>query len=335
MRKYTTWSLKGIDVSAYNKITDFNAVKNAGVEFAIVKIIRKDLTPDKAFEYHWEGFQNAGIVIQGVYNYSYATTVAKAISDAKKVIEILNGRKTMVWLDVEADCQKNLGATLIEIIKAYASVIHDAGLEFGIYTGRSFYNSYLKPYASMFDYPMWVARYPSSEDTDFGAIPNFMNYPDIKKTTYGWQYSSKGIIKGISGHVDLDIWFVGIEASTFVPSETKPESNDYISKGFKEDLAVSLGLSKTAPASTILDKTVTISSTKNKYHASVTALERLMKTYGYYTGEIEADLGKKPNFGNGMHKATCLFQANIAGFKKPDGEWTTRNTSYKQALGLR
>jgi hypothetical protein len=34
--------------------------------------------------------------VQGVYNYSYATTVAKARSDAKRVLAILGNRKPII-----------------------------------------------------------------------------------------------------------------------------------------------------------------------------------------------------------------------------------------------
>lgn len=39
--------MKGIDVSSYQGTIDWGKVKWAGVQFAILKIIRKDLNPDK------------------------------------------------------------------------------------------------------------------------------------------------------------------------------------------------------------------------------------------------------------------------------------------------
>ena len=39
--------MKGIDVSSYQGTIDWNKVKWAGVQYAIIKIIRKDLNPDK------------------------------------------------------------------------------------------------------------------------------------------------------------------------------------------------------------------------------------------------------------------------------------------------
>ena len=101
--------MKGIDVSSYQGSIDWSKVKWAGVQFAILKIIRKDLNPDKTFEQNWKGCTDAEMPIQGVYNYSYATTVGKAKTDAQRVSEGLAGRKTCVWLDVEDRCQQGLG----------------------------------------------------------------------------------------------------------------------------------------------------------------------------------------------------------------------------------
>ena len=68
---------KGIDVSSYQGNIDWSKVKWAEVQFAILKIIRKDLNPDKTFEQNWKGCTDVGMPIQGVYNYSYATTVGQ------------------------------------------------------------------------------------------------------------------------------------------------------------------------------------------------------------------------------------------------------------------
>ena len=198
---------KGIDVSGWNVVADYNAAAADNVEFAILKVIRKDLNPDKLFEIHWDGFRKAGVPIKGVYNYTYATYEGKYRSDAMRVVEVLAGRKTKVYLDIEDKILRGLGIELIHGIRAYADVIEAAGLEFGIYTYLSFYNSYLKPYEDMLPYSIWIARYPSSENMDNDIDPDLTKCPDIGKKVEGWQYSSKGQVNGINGYVDLNVWF--------------------------------------------------------------------------------------------------------------------------------
>ena len=51
--------MKGIDVSSYQGTIAWGKVKWAGVQFAILKIIRKDLNPDKTFEQNLQGCTEA------------------------------------------------------------------------------------------------------------------------------------------------------------------------------------------------------------------------------------------------------------------------------------
>ncbi len=210
-------SLTGIDVSAYQGTINWWAVKQNGIDFAILKVIRKDLNPDKKFEENWRKCDAYDLEVQGVYNYSYATTAAKARSDAKRVIAILGKRKPMVWMDVEDDVMKNLGKNLISIINAYGKVITDAGLQFGVYTGESFYKTYIKPYGGV-NYPMWIARYGKNNgkcDVKYQPqVPNMV----------GWQYTSKGRVGGIVGNVDMNVWYKELDA---VYEDSTSHSNPY------------------------------------------------------------------------------------------------------------
>lgn len=74
-------SLTGIDVSSYQGTINWWAVKQNGIDFAILKVIRKDLNPDKKFEENWKGCKEHNVHVHGVYEYGYITTVAKSRSD--------------------------------------------------------------------------------------------------------------------------------------------------------------------------------------------------------------------------------------------------------------
>lgn len=206
--------VKCVDVSSYQGNINWNLVN---VDFAILKIIRKDLNPDTKFEQNWNGCRSAGIAVQGVYNYSYATTTEKARTDAQKVLSILNGRKCTVWLDVEDQCQQGIGPLLKDIINAYSDVIAGAGYDFGIYTGMSFYNSYIKPYAAQIKCDkFWIARYYNSYHKMSASIdPNEQYNPksNIGHTIYAWQYTSSGQVPGINGNVDLSVIYGDVKPS--------------------------------------------------------------------------------------------------------------------------
>lgn len=213
---YPNYMRKGIDISGYNEVTDYSKIKADGVQFAILKIIRKDLLEDKLFMKHLAGCRSVGIPIQGVYNYSYATTPEKARTDALRVIQILQkyNLKCTVYLDVEDNCQKNLGINLINIINTYQSTIESAGYTFGLYTGLSFYNSFLKPFKKFLNVTNeWIARYPSDKEMPYSAMPSMDKKPNIGTAIEGWQYTSKAKVNGIKGVVDVNLMFDLIDSS--------------------------------------------------------------------------------------------------------------------------
>lgn len=196
---------KGIDVAKWNGNIDWKKVRDSGVKFAILKVINKQNKVEDSFERNYAGASLYGLPID-VYNYSYASDTAKAVVDAKKVVEVLDGRRIgYVWLDLEERCHMGIGKRLVDIINAYKQVIESAGYKFGVYTGLSFYNSYLGPFHTQFDCKVWMARYPLSLPMTLFAEPPVDKKPSILHPLWGWQYTSKGRVDGINGDVDLSI----------------------------------------------------------------------------------------------------------------------------------
>lgn len=199
-----------IDVSSWNENIDWSRVKAAGLTHAILKVIRRDFEPDKQFENNWKGCQLAGVHICGVYNYVYTPTVEEAVAAAKRVLEVLDGRKVKVWMDIEDTCMQNLGSELIDIIKAYKHTIEDAGYEFGIYTGMAWYGSYIAPYADeeILNCDYWIARYYLGYDEmTLDTDPNEDKKPSVARNLVGWQYTSSGVVDGVDGVCDLSEFY--------------------------------------------------------------------------------------------------------------------------------
>lgn len=233
--------MKGIDVAKWNGSIDWKKVKNSGVEFAILKVIDKQCNIEDAFNRNYAGALAVGLPID-VYNYSYATNVEKAVSDAKTVVEAIRGKKiNKVWLDIEDKIQQNLGMTLINMINAYREVIEKAGYGFGVYTGLSFYNTLIRPFHSFLDCSFWIARYPSGAIVSLEFEPDESKKPNIINKLCGWQYTSTGRIDGISGNVDLNIRYdaektkkeTGIVVYSLSKDGNKQISNNFKVKEFK------------------------------------------------------------------------------------------------------
>lgn len=231
--------MKGIDIAIWNKVTNYQSVKNAGVEFAIVKVINSSNKPDSRFHEHVSGLNSTGIPVTGGYTYSYANTEDKARKAAEAFVETAKPKGIdAMWLDLEDKSMMGLGSKIVRIIDIYRMFAKSADMKFGIYTGAQFYNPYLKPYAKEIkDIPIWWARYPYTKDYTIQTdIPNSKYLPAGMELA-GWQYSSKGVIPGIQGYTDLNVWYgkdpfeniqreIPVEYNPF----TEPEANVKLGK---------------------------------------------------------------------------------------------------------
>lgn len=196
------------DWAKWNKI-NYKSALNAGIEAVILKVINAQNNPDDRFYEHVAGCNSVGLPIIAGYTYSYANTEEKARKAADAFVEVgaPKGIDTMV-LDLEDKSMMGLGSKILKIIDIYKQTAWSADMDFLIYTGASYYNPCLKPYArEIVDIPIWWARYPlSKEFTPTTPIPDAKYLPtgvDIA----GWQYTSKGVIPGASGYVDLNAWY--------------------------------------------------------------------------------------------------------------------------------
>ena len=190
--------LLGIDVSSYQGKPNWNKVAKK-VKVAILRIHQKTGI-DTSFEYNYKGCTDNKILV-GVYKYSYAKTVAEAEKEADTVLSILNKRHLdfPVFYDLEWSEQRKLGKTAItKIAKAFLNKIFKAGYKPAIYCNVDWYKNVLDTKTLNYDY--WLAAYPSNDN---GSVQERLK-PSVG---IGWQYSSKGSVDGISGHVDMDMFY--------------------------------------------------------------------------------------------------------------------------------
>ena len=192
--------IRGIDVSAWQGKIDWKTVVDYGMGFAILRITEAGNVIDSYFEQNFSECRKYNIPV-GAYKYSYAMTVAEIQSEAKKVVEVLNGRKLQypVWLDLEWNNQRSLGAEQIhKLAEAFEKIITTAGYKFGIYCNVDWYLDVICSHLKKYDF--WIACYPTSDN---GTLQKRLR-PDFG---VGWQYSSKAKIPGISGTVDRNVFY--------------------------------------------------------------------------------------------------------------------------------
>ena len=97
----------GIDVSKWNKEIDWDKVKNAGVQFAIIRAgyrgsVTGSLVEDPMFVANMKGAEAAGIPV-GVYFFTQAVDEKEAVEEASAVIELIRDYRLTypVFIDTE------------------------------------------------------------------------------------------------------------------------------------------------------------------------------------------------------------------------------------------
>lgn len=188
----------GIDISACQSAVDFYRVKNAGIDFVILRSTIKSGLPDAKFERYYADAQKAGLKVAGVYKYSYAINVQQAYAEAVSVVKLLNGRNVPIWYDLEDASQIGAGKHKIaQIAEAFLQYCQVSGYEAGIYCNVNWYNNYIDKSLKQ-KYKFWIARYGKND----GTLKEQYK-PNIGEVM--WQYTSKGKVDGIPGYVDMDV----------------------------------------------------------------------------------------------------------------------------------
>lgn len=193
----------GIDVSKWNGNIDWNAVKNSGVQYAIIRCGYRGstegaLVEDSMFRSNLSGAKNAGIKV-GVYFFTQATDEIEAIEEASMVVSLLGGSSLdyPVFLDVEPSGGRADVLSVEErtdICKAFCQTIANSGYKAGVYASKNWFTEKINTPA-LTNYTIWLSQYAAT--------------PTYTATRYDiWQYSSKGTISGISGGVDMNISFL-------------------------------------------------------------------------------------------------------------------------------
>lgn len=189
----------GIDLSKHNGTVDWNKIKAAGIEFAIIRSGFGRSAPsqkDPQFERNYAEAKRVGMPI-GVYHYSYAQSVEQAEMEADFVLHILRGKKFEypIYFDIEEKTQEKLSMDLCgRMIIAFCSKLEKAGYWAGIYSYDSFFKTNVSDDIER-RYAVWVAR-----------IENIK--PSQASTYQMWQYSWKGKVPGSSAETDMNICYV-------------------------------------------------------------------------------------------------------------------------------
>lgn len=184
---------KGIDVSKWQGEIDWTEVRQAGIQFAMIRC-GYGKTPgqqDEYFEKNYSGAKANSIPV-GVYHYSYAKSADDAKKEAAYCLSLIKGKtfEFPVAFDIEDNVQKDLSkAEITAIIRAFCEAVEAAGYYVAVYASLWWYNNKID--ASVPErYDAWLAQWAEA--------------PTFNGNFGMWQYTSGGTVSGISGRVDMD-----------------------------------------------------------------------------------------------------------------------------------
>ena len=190
----------GIDVSEWQGDIDYEAVRDAGATFVMMRIGVKldsgeEPALDKKFLDNIKNAKEAGFKV-GVYLYSKALSSEEAIDEAKWILKELDGESLDLPIVFDWEIWSNWNSyhmsfhDLNKMAEDFIQTVEDAGYE-GMLYGSKFY---LENFWETQDFEnIWLAHYASSTD-----------YEGYKM----WQFSNVGRINGIYGDVDLNVMVV-------------------------------------------------------------------------------------------------------------------------------
>lgn len=196
----TAETVMGIDVSRHQEEIDWQQVKEAGVEFVMIRLGNRGtsegaLRKDPMFWQNYLGARTAGLKV-GAYFFSQAVSEEEAQEEAAFALEILDGMRLDMPLvfDWEQETRtENVDARIVtDCTKAFCAAVESAGYRPMIYF-NSFQAKNLLYLEELKDLPWWLAMYDITME-----FPYRMDM---------WQYSCTGTVPGIKGDVDLNLLF--------------------------------------------------------------------------------------------------------------------------------
>lgn len=192
----------GIDVSERQYEVDWQAVADAGIEFAFIRLGYRGYSQGGLFAdaYAMENLKNArkaGLKI-GAYFFSQALTEEEAEQEAAFCLNLLSGAKLDLplvfdweYISEEARTAHMEKTALTNAAIAFCEAVEQGGYEPMIYANWHQAETMLDM-LRLQEYPFWLAMYST-----------VMDYP---YRVDAWQYTDTGSIPGIEGAVDLNLW---------------------------------------------------------------------------------------------------------------------------------
>ncbi|MGM9975279.1 MAG: GH25 family lysozyme, partial [Clostridiaceae bacterium] len=204
--------LHGIDVSSHQDTIDWDAVKESGIDFVILRAGYRgyggsgSYNKDTKFEENIKAARDRGIDV-GAYFFSQAISKEEAVEESKYLLSLVEGYEFELPLVMDfeyaSDKNGNIGRLYeakltreeaTEVVSTFCDTIEANGYTAMVYANKSMLENGLDAAVLQNKYPIWLANYTTKT-----AYEGNYSY---------WQYAETGSIAGVKGNVDSNFRYL-------------------------------------------------------------------------------------------------------------------------------
>lgn len=197
----------GIDVSEFNKSTDFYTLKSEGIDFVFIRVGWRGYTEgniyrDKYFEDYYREAKDAGLKI-GFYFFSQATSEEEAKEEADFVLNQLKDKECDMYVCFDMESPGGSEGRIANKTKeertsyalTFSKIIEENGYKPMIYANKDWSINYYDM-NKLKDIPIWYALYD--------------DYPEVDFDFALWQYTASASVYGSSlvNRTDLNLMLI-------------------------------------------------------------------------------------------------------------------------------
>jgi lysozyme len=190
------YSIFGVDVSEYQENIDWQKLTGeTTISFVFIRATAGNNKLDKKFKYNWEQAHNCELICGAYHYYRPDENSLEQVANFTKYVDLKTGDLPPV-VDIEKFSNIQSVSSLKTGVLRFLNAIE---LHYNVtpilYTYHHFYAQQIVDDERFDKYPLWIARYNISENSE-----------NIAKDWKIWQFTDNGNVPGIKTAVDINVF---------------------------------------------------------------------------------------------------------------------------------
>ena len=185
----------GIDVSNWQGYSNYQKIKESGIDVVYIKASEGTRFKDPYLEYNYQNAKANGLKV-GFYHYVTAVTVEQAQMQAQFFASVISGKTPdcKLAMDFEEFDEGLSNEQINRISEAFLQKLEELTKKEVVVYSNLYHSQRVFSSELAKKYPLWLAYYGN-----YASLTNVQSNWDVWD---GVQYTSKGIVPGINGYVD-------------------------------------------------------------------------------------------------------------------------------------